>query len=114
METLLGYEGAYLDAIYVCPHHPHGGYEGEVPELKKDCDCRKPKAGMLFQASKDYNIDLSFSWMVGDSQHDIEAGKNAGCRTGLLVGEGTSKKRVQDFGQTVTIDSLNFFVDKFL
>lgn len=114
METMLGYEGAYLDAIYVCPHHPHGGHEGEVSELKKDCDCRKPKAGMLFQASKDYNIDLSLSWMVGDSQHDIGAGKNAGCRTCLLVGEETSLKKVQDFGQTVTMDSLNSFVDNYL
>ncbi len=50
METLLGKEGAYLDAIYFCPHHPHKGYEGERPELKFDCDCRKPKPGMLLNA----------------------------------------------------------------
>ena len=52
METLLGKEGAYLDAIYFCPHHPHKGYEGERPELKFDCDCRKPKPGMLLNAAR--------------------------------------------------------------
>lgn len=88
METLLGQEGAYLDAIYYCPHHPHKGYEGEVPELKIECECRKPKPGMLLQAAKDFNIDLEKSWMVGDSDTDIEAGKKAGCQT-FLVGEKT-------------------------
>ena len=79
LETLLGQEGAYLDAIYYCPHHPHKGYEGEVPELKFDCDCRKPKAGMLLQAAKDFNIDLSASYMIGDGEFDVQCGINAGC-----------------------------------
>ena len=81
METLLGNEGAYLDAIYFCPHHPHKGYEGEVAELKIDCDCRKPKPGMLLKAAKDYNIDLSKSWMIGDDDNDVLAGEAAGCRS---------------------------------
>lgn len=76
METLLGKEGAYLDAIYYCPHHPHKGYDGERPELKIDCDCRKPKPGMLLKAASDFNIDLSQSWMVGDGENDIKAGIN--------------------------------------
>ena len=79
LETLLGQEGAYLDAIYYCPHHPHKGYEGEIPELKIDCECRKPKAGMLLQAAKDFNIDLSSSYMVGDGEFDVKCGINAGC-----------------------------------
>ena len=87
METLLGNEGAYLDAIYYCPHHPHSGYEGEIPELKFDCDCRKPKPGMLLKAAKDYNIDLSQSYMVGDSENDVEAGNAAGCKSVLLGNE---------------------------
>ena len=87
METLLGNEGAYLDAIYYCPHHPHSGYEGEIPELKFDCDCRKPKPGMLLKAAKDYNIDLSQSYMVGDSENDIVAGEAAGCKSVLLGDE---------------------------
>ena len=84
METLLGKEGAYLDAIYYCPHHPHKGYDGERPELKIDCDCRKPKPGMLLKAASDFNIDLSQSWMVGDGENDIKAGINAGCKTALI------------------------------
>ena len=86
METLLGKEGAYIDAIYFCPHHPHKGYEGEVVELKIDCECRKPKPGMLLRAAKEYNIDLSASWMIGDSENDILAGKNAGCKT-MYIGD---------------------------
>lgn len=81
METLLGEQHAYLNGIYYCPHHPEKGFDGEVEELKIDCECRKPKAGMLFKASKDLNIDLENSWMIGDSQRDIDAGKNANCRT---------------------------------
>ena len=75
METLLGAEGAYLDDIYYCPHHPHKGYEGEIPELKIDCDCRKPKPGMLLKASEDFNIDREKSWMIGDGENDVKAGK---------------------------------------
>ena len=88
METLLGQDGAYLDAIYFCPHHPHKGYEGEVPELKIDCDCRKPKPGMLLKAAKDLNIDLSNSYMIGDSDIDAEAGVNAGCKDSIKIEEG--------------------------
>lgn len=87
METLLGQDGAYLNGIYYCPHHPHKGYEGEIPELKIDCDCRKPKPGMLIQASTDFNIDLSQSWMIGDSDNDILAGENAGCKTARVTEE---------------------------
>lgn len=98
METLLGAEGAYLDAIYYCPHHPHKGYEGEVPELKIDCDCRKPKPGMLLKAAEEFNVDLGLSWMIGDGKNDIKAGKAAGCRTALI---GTD-----DFQQNETAPTL--------
>lgn len=91
METLLGLDGAYVDAIYYCPHHPHKGYEGEVPELKFECECRKPKPGMLLHAAKDFNIDLSKSVMIGDSENDMIAGKNAGCST-ILIGESEEYK----------------------
>ena len=87
METLLGQKGAYLDAIYFCPHHPHSGFEGEVSGLKIDCDCRKPKPGMLFKAAKDFNIDLFSSYMIGDSDIDIQAGINAGCKS-IRIEEG--------------------------
>ena len=80
MATLLGKDGAYVDAIYICPHHPDKGFEGERPEYKIDCDCRKPKPGLLLQAAKDFNIDLSQSIMIGDSNRDVEAGEAAGCK----------------------------------
>ena len=104
METLLGSEGA-LDAIYYCPHHPHKGYEGEVPELKIECDCRKPKPGMMVKAADDFNIDLENSWMIGDGENDIMAGKAAGCMTALI---GT-----EDYGQDMTVSSLLDFVEEF-
>ncbi len=98
METLLGIDGAYVDAIYYCPHHPHRGYEGEIPELKIDCDCRKPKPGLLLRAAEDFNIDLAQSWMIGDGENDIEAGKAAGCHTALVGRE--------NYGQTLSGSSL--------
>ncbi|MDU7028118.1 D-glycero-beta-D-manno-heptose 1,7-bisphosphate 7-phosphatase [Robinsoniella peoriensis] len=101
METLLGQEGAYVDAIYFCPHHPHKGYEGEIPELKIECVCRKPQPGMLIKAAKDFNIDLYKSWMIGDAENDIKAGIAAGCKTALIGNE--------EFGQTKTIKSLYGF-----
>ena len=85
METLLGKEGVFVDAIYYCPHHPDKGFEGERPEYKIDCACRKPKPGLLLQAAKDWNIDLSQSYMIGDSERDVEAGKNAGCKQAILI-----------------------------
>ena len=85
METLLGKDGAYIDGIYICPHHPDKGFEGERPEYKIDCECRKPKPGLLLQAAKDFNIDLSQSVMIGDSQNDVDAGNNAGLKWSLLL-----------------------------
>ena len=90
LETLLGKEGAYLDAIYFCPHHPDKGFVGEIPELKIECDCRKLKPGVLLQAAKDFNIGLSQSYMIGDGENDVLAGKNAGCRECFLLDGGMS------------------------
>ncbi len=87
METELGKQGAYLDGIYFCPHHPHKGYEGEIEELKFDCDCRKPKPGMLLKAAEDLNINLEKSWLIGDSESDVQAGEAAGCKT-IKIEEG--------------------------
>ena len=95
METLLGQDGAYLDALYFCPHHPHKGYEGEIPELKFDCDCRKPKPGMLIKAAKDLNIELTSSYMIGDSNTDVEAGKAAGCKA-IKIEEGGLLEAVRE------------------
>ncbi len=109
METLLGAEGAYLDGLYYCPHHPHKGYEGEIPELKFDCDCRKPKPGMLLTAAKDFNIDLANSWMIGDGDNDIQAGINAGCKTGFV-----NRENKDDVTADVTGATLLEVVEKIL
>lgn len=85
METELGKEGAFLDGIYICPHHKDKGFAGERPEYKFDCDCRKPKTGLFLQAAKDFNIDLSQSIMIGDSESDLMAGQLAGCKQSILL-----------------------------
>lgn len=87
METELGKDGAFLDAIYICPHHIDKGFERERPEYKFDCDCRKPKPGLLLQAAVDYNIVLSLSCMIGDSDCDVMAGRNAGCKRSVNLKE---------------------------
>jgi D-glycero-D-manno-heptose 1,7-bisphosphate phosphatase len=85
METLLGKKGAYIDGIYICPHHPDKGFEGERSEYKFDCECRKPKPGLLLQAAKDFNIDLSKSYMIGDSVSDVQAGINAFVKESIML-----------------------------
>lgn len=95
METLLGNDGVYIDGLYYCPHHPHKGYEGERVEYKIECDCRKPKSGMLIKAAEYFNIDLESSWMIGDSETDVECGKNAGCQSILLTDNLNLKQAVE-------------------
>lgn len=88
LEWELGKDGAYIDAIYFCPHHPDRGFEGERPELKVKCECRKPGIGLFEQACKDLAIDAAGSWMIGDQSRDIEMAKRAGLRS-ILVTNGT-------------------------
>lgn len=84
LEALLAAEGAYLTDIFYCPHHPDGGFEGEVKALKTVCDCRKPAPGLLLAAAARYHLDLSRSYMIGDSESDMEAGRRAGCHTAAI------------------------------
>jgi D,D-heptose 1,7-bisphosphate phosphatase len=84
----LAAEGAHIDSIYFCPHHPT---IGDNPELTKSCFCRKPKPGMIFQAKTDFDIYLGSSWLVGDSYSDIGAGRSAGCKT-ILVESGIKER----------------------
>ena len=87
LETELGKEGAFIDALYFCPHHPDKGFEGERPEYKTNCLCRKPNPGMIFNAAEDFNIDLSESYIIGDGKNDVTAGKNAGLKECFLLSE---------------------------
>lgn len=96
MESQLGDERTKLDAIYYCPHHPDGGFPEERPEFKIDCDCRKPKPGMLLDAAKRFNIDLEKSFIIGDSWRDIGAGKAAGVQTiGVMTGDGNREGAIR-------------------
>lgn len=84
METMLGEQGAYLDDIVFCPHHPDKGYPEENPIYKIQCNCRKPATGLIDQMKEKYNIDLEHSWMIGDSTVDMQTAKNAGLHSVLL------------------------------
>lgn len=84
MKAELGAAGAPLSAIYHCPHHPTAG----IGLYRIDCDCRKPRPGMLLQAARELNLDLSQSVLVGDKQSDLEAGRAAGVASCVLVESG--------------------------
>lgn len=104
METLLGESNAYLDDIFFCPHHPDKGFEGERAEYKIECECRKPKPGMILRAAEKYNIDLSRSYMIGDEEKDVMAGKAAGCGT-VLLGKGRNGEKIESPDTTAVPDS---------
>jgi len=88
MKRQLGEKGAYIDAIYYCPHYS----EAAIEKYKIDCKCRKPKPGMLTQAEEDLNLNLKHSFLIGDKLSDIEAGYRAGCKTILvLTGQGNDE-----------------------
>lgn len=94
LATLLGREGVYLDDILFCPHHPDKGFPEENPAYKIPCECRKPKTGMIDRAAEKYNIDLSQSWIIGDTTMDLQTGVNAGLHTALvLTGEAGNDKK---------------------
>jgi len=113
LETELGKYRAKLDAIYICPHHPDKGYPEERKEYKIDCRCRKPKPGMLFDAASDFNLDLNKSFIIGDSDRDVQAGVNAGCITvGVATGYGLKKCSIlPDFFFTDLKEAVDFIVD---
>jgi histidinol-phosphate phosphatase family protein len=93
---LLGREGAYLDRIYYCPHHPEAGFPGERVDLKIQCACRKPGIGMIDQAVRELAIDLRRSWLIGDSTRDLQTAENAGLKSILLrTGHGGQDGRYQ-------------------
>lgn len=85
---------AAIDAFYFCPHHPDKGFPEENPLYKINCECRKPKTGMLLKAKSDFNLDLEFCFLIGDQTADIKAGKDSGCTTILVkTGQAGSDKK---------------------
>jgi len=109
---LLSQHQIKIEDFYFCPHHS----EGKVEEYTVDCECRKPKPGMIFQACKDHNIDAANSWMIGDILNDVEAGNRAGCKTVLLDnGNETEWKtesiRTPTFLATGFLRAANFIVN---
>ena len=84
LETRLGEARAYLDRVYYCPHHPEGGFPGEVQKLKIDCPCRKPKSGLFQQAARELNIGFAGSWVVGDTTVDLESARRIGAKSALV------------------------------
>ena len=84
LEWKLGEAGAYVDGIYVCPHHPDAGFEGERRELKVACECRKPATGLFERARRELDLDPARTWMIGDTTRDIEMARRAGVRSILL------------------------------
>jgi D,D-heptose 1,7-bisphosphate phosphatase len=116
METRLGREHAFLDRIYFCPHHPERGFEGERPELKIDCDCRKPKTGMIQKAVAELNIDLKQSWLVGDTTTDLQTACNAGIKSILLrtghAGRDAKYQAQPDFTAENLLDAVNLILSQ--
>jgi D-glycero-D-manno-heptose 1,7-bisphosphate phosphatase len=111
METDLGIHGAYIDDLFYCPHHPDRGFEGERPEYKIECDCRKPKPGMILKAAEKYNIDLSKSIMAGDDRRDVMSGINAGCKSVFITGgREKNKETISDLDVQI-FSSLKEFAD---
>lgn len=90
IDGFLTEKGLKIDGYYNCPHHPGG----TVSEYKKDCDCRKPKPGLILKAAKEHSIDLSKSFMIGDKFSDIKAAENAGCHTAIMVRTGHGEEQI--------------------
>lgn len=103
VEEILEAHGASLDGTYYCPYLD--GPEATIEAYRRDSELRKPKPGMLLQAARELNIDLSQSWMIGDSACDVEAGTRAGCRT-ILIDRAGSQGGRSAVTATYTVDSL--------
>lgn len=114
MDWELGQSGAFLDALYFCPHHPDGGFPGEVAQYKTVCSCRKPKPGMLLAAAERFGIDLKRSWMIGDSARDVGAARAAGVTAvGVRTGHGLKNSTEQpDFLFDHLGDAVDYLIEQ--
>jgi len=118
MKQIISEKGAFIDKIYICPHHPEKGFPKEIVELKIDCSCRKPKPGLFLQAIKELDIDFKKSWSIGDSNSDTEAAEKAGLKTILLSSGGGSgskheselKDSKPDFVKKDLLEAVEFII----
>jgi D-glycero-D-manno-heptose 1,7-bisphosphate phosphatase len=99
---LLAEQGARFDAFRICLHHPRG----TDSQLTRRCDCRKPAPGMLLDAAQELGIDLQRSWMIGDTDADVQAGRAAGCRTALVMQPLSAHKRSETTPPDLVVSSL--------
>lgn len=109
LEQTLLEEGVFFDEIKYCPHHPEKGFPGEIPELKIECDCRKPENKLILDLIKHYNIDTNQSFFIGDRYRDIEAGARSGLKT-ILINRGLKGNDMDLFPNTTAdyiFNSLN-------
>jgi histidinol-phosphate phosphatase family protein len=117
LEMLLAESHAYVDGIYVCPHHPDRGFEGEVPELKGPCRCRKPNTGLVEDATRELNLDLSRTWLIGDSSTDVACAVAAGVFPVLVSTGHAGTDRRHDTDAALRFSSaavaVDFIVDEF-
>lgn len=117
MESIIWKDWAYFDDIYYCPHHPDKWYEWEIPELKIECNCRKPKIGMIENAINKYNIDVNKSFIIWDSTRDIQTWKNAWIKTILVktwyAWDDWKYDVEPDFTFENLYESANFIINKY-
>jgi D,D-heptose 1,7-bisphosphate phosphatase len=118
LQELLTAEGVQLDGIYYCPHHPETDHpEAQDPRYRRECECRKPKPGMILEAAERFDIDLSASYFVGDSTRDIAAAEAAGCipvlvRTGAAGEDGTCPDATPTFVANDMATAADWIVDR--
>jgi len=109
MIKILDKNGAKIDSIYYCPHLP----DGVIKKYRKECNCRKPKPGMLIRAEKELSLDLKKSFMVGDSMSDIQAGKKVDCMS-ILISNSENKDEngeiKPDFVASNLLEAVNFIL----
>ena len=103
----LAEENAVIDAVYYCPHH----IEAVIEEYRKDCNCRKPKTGMIENAARDFNLDIKKSFLIGDSAKDIEAGRRAGCRTIMINNTGNGHRINAHYTARSLVDAVRWILE---
>lgn len=92
IQQLLKEKGSVIDWVYICPHHP----EAIIPKLKKICDCRKPKPGLLLKAARELEIDLKKSLVIGDKDSDVEAAKSVACKTIIFIHNEDTENKIEE------------------